>query len=109
MSPRYNVLPSADRDLDGQAGYLMQEVGLETALRFYDAAAATFEKLARTPGIGERRESPNPRLGGLRVWRVEAFANHLIFYRPVDSGIEIVRVLHAARDVDRVLELEHGD
>ena len=67
MTPRYDILPSADRDLDDQAGYLMQEAGLETALRFYDAAPATFEKLARMPSLGERRESPNPRLAGSRV------------------------------------------
>ena len=60
-------------DLDGLAGYLMQEANLEMALRFYDAAAATFEKLARMPGMGERRESANPRLDGLRVWRIDGF------------------------------------
>jgi toxin ParE1/3/4 len=43
MTPRVSVLPAADHEIDGQAGYLMQEVSLETALRFYDAAAATFE------------------------------------------------------------------
>ena len=92
--------------MDDQADYLMQEASLETALRFYDAAAATFENLARMPGMGERRESSNPRLAGLRVWRIEGFANHLIFYRPVEGGIEIVRVLHGARDIDSVLEAE---
>jgi toxin ParE1/3/4 len=109
MTPQSTVLPSADRDLDDQAGYLMQEAGLDTALRFYDSAAATFEKLARMPGVGERRESANPRLAGLRVWRVEGFPNHLIFYRPIDGGIEVIRVLHAARDIDRVLESEAID
>ena len=109
MTPHYNVLPAADRDLDGQAGYLMQAAGLETALRFYDAAAATCEKLARMPGMGERRESPHPRLAGLRVWRIEGFPNHLIFYRPIDGGIEVVRVLHAARDIDPALESEPVD
>ena len=39
MTPHYTVPPSVHRDLDGQAGYLMQEAGLETGLRFYDAAA----------------------------------------------------------------------
>jgi toxin ParE1/3/4 len=107
MTPQYTVLPSADRDLDGQAGYLLQEASLETALRFYDAAAATFEKLARMPGMGERHESPHPRLAGLRVWRIEGFPNHLIFYRPIEGGIEVVRVLHGARDIDRALESEH--
>jgi toxin ParE1/3/4 len=78
MTLPYGVLPSADRDLDEQAGYLMQAANLETSLRFYDAAAATCDKLARTPGIGERRESADPRLEGLRVSPIEGFRNHLM-------------------------------
>ena len=58
------------------------------------------------PGLGERRETSSPRLEGLRVWRIEGFENHLIFYRPVDDGIEIVRVLHGDADIDSVLESE---
>lgn len=46
MSQRYHVLPAADRDLDEQAGYLAQQASLETALRFYDAAALTFDHIA---------------------------------------------------------------
>jgi toxin ParE1/3/4 len=106
MTPRVRVLPAADQDIDGQAGYLMQEAGLETALRFYDATAVTFENLARMPGMGEQRETANPRLAGLRVWRIEGFPNQLIFYRPIEGGIEIIRVLHGARDIDAVLEAE---
>jgi toxin ParE1/3/4 len=109
MTLRYHVLPAADRDLDDQAAYLAQEASLETALRFYDAASVTFGKLARMPGIGQQRESPNPRLAGLRVWRVEGFEKHLIFYRPVNEGIEIVRVLHGARDIDSILANQSDD
>ena len=58
--------------------YLAQEASLETALRFYDASSTTFGKLADMPGLGERRETSNPRLEGLRVWRIEGFENHLI-------------------------------
>jgi toxin ParE1/3/4 len=106
MKSRYTVLPAADHDLDGHADYLARQASLETALRFYDAAAATFESLTRMPAMGERRESANPRLAGLRVWRIDGFPNHLIFYRLVAGGIEIVRVLHGARDIDRALELD---
>ncbi len=106
MTPPIRVLPAADRDIDGQAGYLLREASLETALRFYDASAATFQNLARMPGIGEERESANNRLVGLRIWRIEGFPNHLIFYRPIAGGIEIVRVLHAARDLDAELDSE---
>lgn len=60
MTPRYTISPAADEDLDEQAAYLNESVGLELALRFYDAAAETFAFLARTPGVGARRVSTNP-------------------------------------------------
>jgi toxin ParE1/3/4 len=104
MTPRYNLLPAADRDLDDQAGYLAQHASLEVALRFYDAAAASFATLARMPAMGERWRSAAPRLEGLRVWRVEGFPKHLIFYRPSTDGIDVVRVLHGAHDLDTALE-----
>jgi toxin ParE1/3/4 len=81
MTAHYRILPAADRDLDEQAAYLAQEASLETALRFYDAASTAFGKLVDMPGLGERRETANPRLEGLRVSRVEGFEKHLIFYR----------------------------
>ncbi len=108
MTPRYRVLPTADSDLDDQAEYLAREASLETAQRFYDAARTTFEKIARMSGIGEPRESANPRLAGLRVWRVEGFEKHMIFYRRTGDGIDIVRVLHGARDIDSILAEESG-
>jgi plasmid stabilization system protein ParE len=45
-------------------------------------------------------------LAGLRIWRVDGFPDHLIFYRPIEGGIEIIRILPAARDIDAVLESE---
>lgn len=106
MTPQYTILPAADRDLDDQAGYLAREAGIELALRFYDAAATSFANLAQMPGIGERWESTNPHLALLRVFRIIGFERHLVFYRPTDGGIEIVRVLHGARDLGSVLEEE---
>lgn len=90
MMPSVQLLPAADRDLDEQAGYLAKAAGLETALRFYDSAASTFESLARMPGIGEPWKSPRSRLAGLRTSRIQGFENHLAFYRAVEGGIEVV-------------------
>jgi toxin ParE1/3/4 len=109
MMPGFTVLPAADSDLDAQAEYLAREASLETALRFYDAASSTFGNLTLMPAVGELRESSNPRLAGLRIWHIEGFPNHLIFYRIIDGDIEIVRVLHGARDIDSVLESENPD
>lgn len=104
MKSQYTILPAADRDLDDQAAYLADESGVELAMRFYDAAATTFASLAQMPGMGEPWRSVHPRLGSLRVFRIGGFKHHLVFYRPVEHGIEIARVLHGARDVDSVLE-----
>ena len=103
MIAHYQVLPAADRDLDDQAAYLASQASLETALRFYDAASTTFARLAGAPGTGERWPTADPRLVGLRVARIEGFDKHLVFYRPASDGIEIVRVLHGARDIESVL------
>jgi toxin ParE1/3/4 len=104
MTGHYHVLPAADRDMDDQAAYLASHASLETALRFYDAANSTFGTLAGMPSIGERWPSANPRLAELRVWRIKGFENLLIFYRPSDDGIDIVRILHAARDLENALD-----
>jgi len=37
---------------------------------------------------------------GLRAWPIDGFRNHLVFYRPTDEGVDIVRVLHGARDIE---------
>ena len=38
------------------------------------------------------------------VGRIKGFEKHLIFYRPAADGIEVIRVIHGARDIDSVLE-----
>jgi plasmid stabilization system protein ParE len=36
----------------------------------------------------------------VRMWRISGFPNHLIFYRPHQDRIEVVRVLHTKRDIE---------
>ncbi len=108
MTAYCRVLPAADRDLDDPAAYLASQSGVDLAPRFYDAASAAFAEIAPMPGICERWPSANPRLQGLRVWRIAGFPKHLAFYRPSDDGIDIVRVIHAARDLDAALESGPG-
>ena len=44
----------------------------------------------------------NPEAAGLRMWSIRGFENRVIFYRPTSDGIDVVRVLHASRDIERV-------
>lgn len=56
------------------------------------------------PTIGAHYEVVNPRLQGLRCARVRRFRNYLVFYRPIEGGIDVIRVLHAPRNIAAILE-----
>jgi len=55
------------------------------------------------PFLGRRRHFRTP---GLRSWRISHFENYLLFYRPTDTFLEVVRLLHGARDLQKVFEQE---
>ncbi len=102
---RVDKRPQAIRDLADIAVYLAVESGSDDlAFRFLEAAEASFEQLAAMPAIGVAREYRDPTLADVRMWRIGGFDNYLIFYRPAESGVEIIRVLHAKRDIDALFE-----
>ena len=75
----------------------------ETADRFLDAAAASFSLLEKNPEIGRVYEARDARLADVRVWRISGFEKHLIFYRPRPEGVEILDVIHGARDIEALV------
>jgi toxin ParE1/3/4 len=72
-------------------------------LRFYDAAEASIQRLVENPNLGSVCEFESPELAGVRVWPVRGFRKHLIFFRPTEAGVEILRVLHGSRDFERLV------
>lgn len=56
------------------------------------------------PELGERQGFDRQEIADLRVWQVRGFENYLIFYRPIEGGIEVVRILHSARDIAAIFE-----
>ena len=68
--------------------------------RFLEAAFGTFQELARTPGMGRTRNFPQTQLNNLRSFRIKDFGNYLVFYRPIQDGVEVFHVLHGARDLE---------
>src|SRR5512135_2317707 len=86
-----------------EQAYWISEESPETADRFIDAAAASFSFLESTPEIGREYEARNERLAGVRVWRISGFEKHLIFYRPHPEGVEILDVIHGARDIEALV------
>ena len=55
-----------------------------------------FQLLADNPFMGRERAELGDNLRSLRV------ENYVIIYRPADSGIEVVRVINGARDINRL-------
>jgi toxin ParE1/3/4 len=83
------------------------EDNIEAADRFLAAAEAAFEKLAVMPRIGHCWRSEEPRIDAVRVWPMPGW-KYVVFYRPTDTGIDVIRVLHGAQDVTAVIAEEEG-
>ena len=93
----------AKADLIEIADYIAMD-NPEAAESFLDAAEATFEFIASLPSVGRTFRFQSPAAEGMRVWRVEGFERYLIVYRTVEDRIDIVRVLHTARDFPSLFE-----
>ena len=102
MSARVVIRPAADRDIDEHYSYIAAERE-EAADRFLEALADALQRLSDLPGIGRERLTDSLRLAGIREWPLKGFEKHIIFYRFVDDRIDVLRILHAARDIDAVL------
>ncbi len=105
MTKRIVITPQANLDIDENFTYIAQE-NTDAALQFFDAVRETLAQLAKMPGMGSRYSSNNPRLQGLRKWAVKRFKNYLIFYFERDETIDVVRILYATQDIERILEKE---
>lgn len=85
----------------------LREIGLRIAKdnpaaaeRFFAEAEAAFELLRRHPGLGRLRSFS---VAGVRSWAVSEFKNHLIFYLPTETELQILAVVHGARDLPTAL------
>lgn len=94
---RYRVSDTARSDLDEIWFYIAQD-NPDAADRFVRVLVSRFPLLASMPEIGRAREELSPHLRSFPV------GNYVIFYRPSDSGVEIARVLHGARDFPSLFE-----
>ncbi len=101
MSRRVVVRPLAKEDLDEQALYIARG-SVSAALRFLDAAEAAFDRLGSLNEIGRRRSFVHPELFTVRSWPIPGFEKHVIFYRAVGGVVDVLRVLQAARDLERI-------
>lgn len=101
MAHRVSRHPKARRDLIEIADYISNN-SVDAAMRFLNAAEETFQFIAENPLVGQLFLPSSELIPPLRIWPVHNFRNHLIFFRPTNDGVEIIRVLHGARDLESV-------
>jgi toxin ParE1/3/4 len=73
----------------------------DAADRFLTAAEESFELLRRHPAIGRLRSFSLP---GVRSWVLPDFQKYIVFYLPTSNEVQILAVLHGARDVSTIVE-----
>jgi toxin ParE1/3/4 len=96
-SPRLFRTPDASADLDAIWDYIARD-SPSAADRVLDELNERFLLLTQYPEIGELQ----PTLADGKYRRF-AHRNYAIYYRPIDDGIVLVRVLHGARELEGLL------
>lgn len=64
---------------------------------FIETISEKLQTLAESPSIGRARDILGESLRSFPVGR------YVIFYLPLQDGIDVVRILHSARDLDTAL------
>lgn len=92
---RYRLSAAAKQDLREIKNY-MTRFSLGAATRFLDAFEEKISLLVAFPEMGRTRDELAP---NLRSWPVDKY---VIFYRQIEKGIQVERVLSGYRDFEDI-------
>lgn len=95
--------PQVIRDLIELATYIAED-NIDASDRFLAAAETTFKQLAKMPQMGKLSQFSHPQLADVRQQAIKGFRKYLVFYRPIESGVEILRVIYAMRDIEAIFD-----
>ena len=93
--PRLLKRPEAENDLEEIWWFIAQD-SPDNADRLLDRIQESCLALADFPKLGVSREELKTDL------RSQPVGNYLIFYFPLEDGIDIIRVRHGSRDMERL-------
>src|SRR3954447_8906121 len=86
-----------ERDIASIVDELVDRDAVQTATRFLSAVERTIDSISDFPDIGAVRTS------GKRTYRIRSvrgYRNHLIYFRRVESGVLVSRIIHGRKDAD---------
>lgn len=97
MSKGFRVSVRAGHDLDDIADYSIETWGIKQMETHMAMLDERFHWLADNPNLGQTRPEIGPDIRGFVA------GTHVIYYRGLRNAVEIVAVLHAARDAVKAL------
>ncbi|MGH9624447.1 MAG: type II toxin-antitoxin system RelE/ParE family toxin [Bryobacteraceae bacterium] len=100
---RYRLTPKASADVVEIWDYIARD-NTEAADRVEIAIHNACALLAYSPLIGHTRNDVTNL--SVRFWTVPLYPNYVIIYDPASSPLKIIRVLHGARNMHRLLRNE---
>ena len=86
--PEYRLSPKARDDMESVWLYTLSQWGHGQTEKYIDELAAAFDLLTSNPKLGKGCDNIRP------GYRKHPTLRHVIYYREVAYGIEIIRVLH---------------
>ncbi len=90
--------PQAETDILEIWDYIAEDSMVE-ADRWVDRLDERFALWSTQPMMGRSRDELAPGVRSL------AFGRYVVFFEPLQDGIDVVRVLHGTRDIDANFEL----
>jgi plasmid stabilization system protein ParE len=97
----FRFTPQATDDLLDIWAFIARD-NPEAADRVEAAVFSACDLLADSPFAGRMRKDVTPL--PLRFWVVHPYSNYLIVYDPEKKPLQIIRILHGARDLPSVLK-----
>ena len=97
--PRVTRRPLAEADVLQIWDHIADD-SLTAADHWVDRLDEEFRLLATQPMMGRARDEL---ASGVRSF---PFGRYVVFYVPLDDGIDVIRVLHGSRDIDAIFNPE---
>ena len=90
---RYIISPLASRDLNAIADYFLER-NLEAGEKLFQKFNKKCQQLTNFPNLGRSYAGLKPGLRGLPL------DGYIVFYRVINDGVEIVRVVGGRQDLE---------
>jgi toxin ParE1/3/4 len=101
--PRLVLSDSAIADILEQVDWYLGQSGRPLARRWEKAVTSAISYVVTHPAAGPLCTFKSPELRGVRRTAIPGFPKHLLFYRFDEAEVFVLRVVHGARDLERLL------